>query len=248
MRPTLVPVLVLSAAALGSPEAGWAQTLDQVVARYLAARGGIEKIRAVTTLRLSGRMTLPGVEVPLVLELKRPNRMRTEFTVNGHTGVRAYDGQDAWTILPVPGLDEPQSLSPDEAKEARDQADVDLSPLVDSQAKGFSLELLGREAGIGQESLRLRVRAADGQERTMSLDAKSYLVTRIEEMRKLEGKDQEFETLVGDYRSVSGLLYPFTIEVAPRKGEGGRQKFTFDKIEVNVPLDDSRFTRPAPPR
>lgn len=242
------PALALSAAVFALPAPVRGQTVDQVIARYLQARGGTERIHAVQTLRLSGTMTLPDVLAPLVLELKRPNRMRTEFVFQGHTGVRAFDGTTAWMILPVPSMDRPQVMPPDEAEDARDQADIDLSPLVDPAAKGFAVELLGRETSLGKETLiKLSVRTRDRPVRTMYLDAKSYLVTRIEEMRSIEGKPEPFETLVGDYRTVSGLVFPHALEVGPRRG-GDRQKFVFEKIEVNVPLDDSRFTMPTPPR
>ena len=243
MRHALAPVLVLSAAIVG-PAVARAQTADQVLARYLQARGGAEKIHAVETLRLTGRLTLTGVEAPLLVELKRPNRMRTEFVFQGKTGVRAYDGRNAWMILPVLGMDQPQPMPPEDAREAREQADVDLSPLVDPSAKGFTVELLGRESTLGKESFKVLVRARDGQVRTMYLDARSYLVTRIEETRQIEGKGEEFETLVGDYRPVAGLAFPHVIEVGPKRGDD-RQKFIFDKIEVNVPMDDARFAAPA---
>ncbi len=248
MRSRLVHRVVLSGALLGLPGRAPAETADQVLARYLQARGGIDRIHAVQTLRLTGRMTLPDVEAPLVLELKRPNRMRTEFVFQGRTGVRVYDGQKAWMILPVPGLDQAQAMSPEEARDAREQADIDLSPLVDPAAKGYAVDLLGREAGLGgKEAWRLRVRAAEGPARTMYLDARTNLVVRIEESRTLDGKEVEFVTTVGDYRSVAGLMFPYAIEVGPRKG-GEPQKFRFDKVEVNVPLDDSRFVMPAPSR
>jgi outer membrane lipoprotein-sorting protein len=239
MRLALAAVVAL----LASPPAG-AQTVDQVIARYLQARGGIEKIRAVQSLRFTGKMKLGETETPLVVELKRPHRMRTEFEVQGRRLVRAYDGQKGWTILPVPGLDRPRLMPEDEARDAREQADVDLSPLVDSAAKGYQVELQGREKLDGRETFRLLVRAADGSERTLLLDTKSALAVRSEEKRMMEGTLQEFVTLIGDYRPVAGLVFPHSIEVGPRGGTE-RQRLTFDRIEVNPPLDDARFVMPA---
>ena len=247
-RPRFVPSLLLSAALAILSTTASAETVDQVIARYLQARGGSDRIHAVATLRLTGRMSLPDVEAPLVLELKRPNRMRTEFVFQGRTGVRVYDGQKAWMILPLAGSTEAQEMSPEEARDAREQADIDLSPLVDPGAKGYGVELLGREAGVGgKESWKIRVRPREGPARTMYLDAKTSLVVRIEESRIIDGKEEDFVTTVGDYRSVGGLMYPYAIEVGPRKG-GEAQTFRFDKIEVNVPLDDSRFAMPVPAR
>jgi outer membrane lipoprotein-sorting protein len=219
--------------------------VDQVVARYLQARGGLERIRAVQALRFTGRMTLGEVQAPLVVELKRPHRMRTEFEVQGRKVVRAFDGQKGWTILPVPGLDRPRLMPEDESREAREQADVDLSPLVDSVAKGYQVELLGRERLEAREAWKLLVRAADGSERTLFLDTRSALAVRSEEKRLMDGKLLEFVTVIGDYRPVGGLVFPHSIEVGPRSG-AERQQLTFERIEVNPVLDDARFVMPAP--
>ena len=151
--------------------------MDDVVRRYLEARGGTVKLRSVQTLRLTGTMELPGVSAPFVLELARPGRMRTEFTVEGQKGVRAWDGRTAWEQLPLPG-ERPRPMSPEDAAEARAQADVDFSPLVDAAAKGYTIELMGRDRLPGGDTWKLVVRGNDVPARTMHLDAKTHLVVQ----------------------------------------------------------------------
>ncbi len=220
-----------------------AQTVDDVVRRYLNARGGIEKLHSVQSLRLGGTMELPGVSAPFVLELKRPNKMRTEFTVGGQRGVRAWDGRVAWAQLPLPG-ERPKLMDPEDAAEARAEADVDLSPLVDAAAKGYTIELVGRDRLPGGDTWKLVVRGGDEPPRTLYIDARSHLVVQTVDRRNLEGKEVEFVTEVGDYRSVDGLVFPHRIEVGPR-GSPERQRFVIQTIEVNPPLDDSRFAMPG---
>jgi outer membrane lipoprotein-sorting protein len=224
-----------------------AQTVDQVVARYLEARGGLARLRSVQSLRLTGTMALPGIEAetPFVLELKRPRKMRTEFAVEGGRVVRAYDGQTAWMILPLPGEDA-RPMSPEDAAEARAQADVDFSPLVDAAAKGFTVELAGREPLPGGDTWKLVVRGKESPPRTMYLDVKTHLVVRIEDERTVEGHDVELVTEVGDYRSVGGLFFPYRIDITP-KDKPDRQRLTIRTIEINPPLDDARFAMPASP-
>lgn len=194
-------------------------------------------------------MSLPGIEapLPLVLELKRPAKMRTEFTIEGRIAVRAFDGKSAWMILPLPG--EPaRPMPPDEAAEARAQADVDLSPLVDAAAKGYTIELVGREPLPGRgDTWKLLVRGKEVTPRTMYLDVKTHLVVRTDDQRTLDGHDVDFVTEVGDYRSVGGLVFPHRIEVGP-KGSPDRQKLTIERIEINPALDDARFAAPPPAR
>lgn len=230
---------------LAAASAASAQTVDDVVRRYLDARGGIVKLRTVQALRLTGTMELPGIETPFVLELKRPNKMRTEFTVEGQTGIRAFDGRVAWVRLPLPG-ERPRPMPPDEAAEARAQADVDLSPLVDAAAKGYTVELEGRDRLPAGETWKLVVRGTEGSPRTLHLDVRTNLVVRTFERRTLDGESVEFVTEVGDYRTVSGLVFPHRMEVGPRGG-AERQRLTIRRVEVNPEIDDARFAVPAAP-
>ena len=151
-----VTALLLAPALLASTAS--AQTVEDVVRRYLEARGGLARLRAVQSLRLNGTVELPGVPpAPFTLELKRPDRMRTEFVIEGRKAVRAYDGRVAWSQLPVPG-EPPRPMAAEDAADAKAQADVDLSPLVDAAAKGYTVELVGRDRLPGGETFRLVVR------------------------------------------------------------------------------------------
>jgi hypothetical protein len=227
------------------PPAASGQTAEEVVSRFLEARGGLSRLRTVQTLRMTGRLVLPGVVAPFTLELKRPDRMRAEYAYQGLRGVQAYDGARGWAIRAIPGRDRAEPLPPDESQEAQKQADIDLSPLVDYQGKGNQVELLGREPVGGRETFKLRVVARDGTVSTLFLDAKSFLPRRTEDTRSLEGARVEFVTETGDYRPVDGVQFAHSLEIGP-KGSPDRQKITFDRIEVNVPLDDGRFQMPSP--
>jgi hypothetical protein len=235
-RAALATLLAMSTAAS-------AQTVDDVVRRYLEARGGIVKLRSVQSLRLTGTMELGGVSAPFVLELKRPNKMRTEFTVEGQQGIRAFDGRVAWAKLPLPG-DRPRPMAPDDAAEARAQADVDLSPLVDAAAKGFTVELVGRDRLPGGDTWKLVVRGPDVPPRTLHLDARTHLVVQTLDRRNLDGQEVEFVTEVGDYGTVDGLAFPHRIEVGPR-GSAERQRLVIRAVEINPRLDDARFAMPG---
>src|SRR5215813_4052582 len=101
-----------------------AQTADEVVARYIKAVGGIEKIQAVKTLRRSGKIVAGGgFELATILENKRPNMFRQEIILQGMTGVTAYNGKTGWKVEPFQGKKDPESLGEDEMKQAVQESD-----------------------------------------------------------------------------------------------------------------------------
>ncbi len=217
-------------------------TVDQVIAKNIQARGGMDKLKAVNSMRVTGKITTQGMDLPMVLEEKRPHNFRMEFTVQGMAIVQAYDGKTGWIVMPLQGNKDPQPMSPDDLKNAEDQADID-GVLVDSAQKGHKVELVGKEPVEGTDAYKLKVTMKSGDVRYIFLDADSFLEIRTEGKRTVRGTDMEFESSIGDYKEVEGLMIPFSVEEGP-KGGAQRAKITFDKVEINPVLDDARFKMP----
>src|SRR3712207_6368311 len=76
------------------------------------------------------------------------------------------------------------------------------------------------------------------------MDTDYFVPIKIETRRMIRGAEREYETILGDYKEVGGWYLPFSVESGV-KGSPNRQKITYEKIEPNVALDESRFTRPA---
>lgn len=232
---------VLLALTVAIPASG--QTVDEIIAKHVEASGGIDKIRAVKTARMSGKMTVgPGIEAPIVLELKRPNAMRMDFTLQGMTGTQAFDGTKGWMLMPFQGSTTAQEMPPDEAKMAAEQADMD-GPLVDYKQKGHTVELLGKEQVDGADAYKLKVTMKNGVVRTMYLDAEHFLPIKEESKRTIRGSEVEAETIFGDYKKVDGMMFAHSIE-SGQKGNPQKQKIVVEKIELNVAIDDARFKMP----
>jgi hypothetical protein len=241
LRRTVLAAGALSLALAGS--AG-AQTLDEIVAKNLEARGGSERLKSVSSLRMKGTISMgPGMEGPFTLELRRPSAMRAEFDVDGRIAVQAFDGKRGWALPPVPGA-EPEPIPDEDAEQIAAQADFD-GPLLDWREKGHQVELIGREKLGEGEVYRLHVTRKGGGTTDLLLDAKTFLEARTESRRTVRGETVEFVSTIGDYREVAGLQVPHSIESGPR-GSRQTQRLVFEKIEFDVPLDDARFRMPEP--
>jgi len=233
---------VLAVAVLTAP--ALAQTVDEVIAKSLEARGGLDKLKAVQSIRMTGKMTMgPGMEAPVTIEMKRPRNARIEFTIQGSTGVQAYDGQQAWGISPL-GSQQPEPMPAEMAKELDDQADLD-GPLVDYKAKGHQVELVGKEKVEGSDAFKIKVTKKDGDVEYYYLEAESYLPVKVEAKRTIRGSEIEGEVTLGDYKEAGAFLWPYSIQ-SGAKGHPEKQSLVIATIEVNPAIDDARFKMPAP--
>ncbi|HSD67761.1 MAG TPA: hypothetical protein VLF95_13730, partial [Vicinamibacteria bacterium] len=193
------PGLVL-AAVLTVPAA--AQTVDEVIAKMFEARGGLDKLKAVQSIRMTGKVSMGPMEAPVVIEMKRPASIRVDTTYQGRAAVQAYDGKAAWGISPV-GAGRAEALPAEAAEAVADQADLD-GPFVDYKAKGHRVALLGREPIEGKDAFKLEVERKDGRLEDYFIDATSHLPIRVEGKRTVRGTVIEGEGTIGDYREAGG--------------------------------------------
>ncbi len=231
----------LVAGALGAEE----MTLDEVLAAHFDALGGADKLKAVESAQFSGKMAMgPGMEVPFTMVLGRPMNMRLEFTMQGMTVVQAYDGETAWSIMPLMGKTDPEVMAEDEANNIEEQADFD-GPLMDWQEKGHQVELMGLEETEGTEAYKLKVSLANGDVHYYFLDSEYFIIIKKEGKTTMQGNEEEFETILSDYKEVGGLMFPHSIE-GRRKGAPSGQVITIETIELGVDVTDEMFAMPEP--
>lgn len=240
-KPFLVLAAVLCAAAVH------AQTVEDVIAKHLEARGGKAKIAAVNSARFTGRMQMgQGLEAPLILTWKRPAMVRMEFTMQGMTGIQAYDGTTGWMVMPFLGKKDPEKMSEDDTKEFSEMADFFEGDLYDYQKKGHTVELLGKEPFEGTEAWKLKVTKKDGNVSTLYLDAEAYLEIKSESKRKMRGQEVDIESTPGDYKEVNGMIFAHSYE-QKQKGAPAGQMITIDKIELDADIPATDFAMPAVP-
>lgn len=234
-------LLVLTA--LAAVAAG-AQTADDIVNRYIQAMGGRAKLAAIQTVRATGRFNGGGgFEADVVDEAKRGNKVRHEFMIQGFTAVQAYDGKNGWRINPFGGKKDAEAMGEDQLKQIAEESDFG-GPLIDYVAKGHKIEFVGREDFEGSDAFKLKVTLSNGTVKHYFLDVDYYIPIKVETTQIIRGTEVEFEEILGNYKQVDGVYFPFSVE-SGAKGSQNRQVVTYSKIEVNVPIDDARFAMPV---
>jgi hypothetical protein len=224
---------------------GFSQTVDELVTKNLEAKGGLDKIKAVKTRRMTGRAEQSdGPPLTVMIENGRPDEIRQDITIAGMTMVQAYDGKAGWTIQPFSGRKDPQFMGEDDLRDLSLDADID-GPLVDYKAKGNTVEYMGRDTVDGDDALRLKVTLKNGDLAYYDLDPDTYLEIRRESQEFIRGSVKEQVTEYGSYKAVDGVMYPFSMAIWPKSDPTQALTVTIDKVEVNVPLAESVFAVPA---
>ena len=80
-------------------------TVDDLVAKNVAAKGGATALKSLQTLRSTGKLLVQQGQIELgYLQTKKlPDEVRTEASLQGMTQVEAYDGKDGWKVSPFFG-------------------------------------------------------------------------------------------------------------------------------------------------
>ena len=233
----LMAVSCLSVSALG-------QTAEELVDKNIQAKGGVEKIKAITSIRMTGKFDGGGgFAARVTLEKKRPNSLRSTFTLQGMTAVQAYDGSSGWRIQPFGGHKDPQMMGEDDMRNLLLDADFD-GPLVDYKEKGNTVEYLGHDEVDGDDALRLKVTLKNGDIIYYFLDPETSLEIRKEVQQFIRGSIRESVVELGSYKPVAGVMFPFSISRGS-KTDPREQTTTVEKMDVNVAIPDSDFALPA---
>lgn len=233
---------------LTAASSAFAYTADELAAKNVAAKGGADKLAALHSLRLSGRILVNGdtLQLGYVATVARPDSVRVEATLQGLALIQAYDGTQGWKINPFQGRKDPEKMSADDAKDLSEDAADFAGALVDYKAKGYKLDYLGTEDVDGTDAYKLRVTRSNGDITYVFLDPDYFLEIRTINRRIQHGVPRETVTDYGDYEQVNGVYFAFSQASGP-KGSSDRQKLQFDKAEANAPIDGALFRFPATP-
>jgi len=236
----LISAVALVAAGLAG-QTGSAQSsskVDDLIAKNLRAKGGLEKLRAVQTSKQISHMTVQGMDGTLTMYGRRPNLTRQEISVSGQVIINAFDGTTPWLINPLTGSSAPIIISGPQADAIRDQSDFD-GPLVDYRTKGYTIELVGLETMNGKKVQHLKLTGKNKPVQHCYLDNDTGLEAKI----VTESPAGQLEQELSDYRDVDGLKVPFSIRTLSNGAVMGQ--ITVDKVELNPTLDDSLFKMPV---
>jgi outer membrane lipoprotein-sorting protein len=239
-RALILPALLaFSMAAAATPD----PPVEKIIDDYVAARGGLAKIKALQTLRQKGHVYADGGREAIVLrELKRPGKIRFEFTLQGMTGVYVVENGRGWQVAPFEGDMQARPMPEEAVVDAMEQVDLE-GPLVDWKAKGHRVELAGHERVGGKDAYKIKITLKSGVVRYEYVDVATHHQLRTDTTRKFSGRELSIVTTFSGHKKTDGLLFPRSVEVTT-EGRPQKLRVSIDSIEVNPALSDDRFRRP----
>jgi hypothetical protein len=229
----------------GKMEVGFADSAARS-ARYVSSAASSHTLTKKELLALQAQSQAPApkqVELPFVLELKRPNKSRVELEFNGKTAIQVCDGENGWLMRPYLNRDDWEPFSPEQAKMQAAEWGIE-DPLIDYATKGSKAELEGVEPVDGHNAYKVKLTLKNGEVRRFWIDAQNFLDVKVEGTpRRMDGKMRTVWVYQRDFRTVQGLSIPFALETAI-DGYRDTHKMTIEKLAVNPKLEDARFLKP----
>ena len=216
------------------------QTVDEIVQKYANAAGGLDNFKKIKTAKFSGTASAQGNEFPLTVQIINGRAMRTDVEVMGQTVTNAYKDGKGWKINPYAGAPTATDATADELNEFKIQGSL-TSQLMDYKDRGYKAELLGQEDVQGAKAYKIKLTTDDNKTTTYFVDASTYALVKTIGMRSLMGQEMELETYYSEVKDIGNVKFSMMRSV--QSGGQTLQEVHFDKIELDVPIDEKIFDK-----
>ncbi len=215
-----------------------AQSLEEIVKKNAVAMKS-DKLENITTARITGKVSQMGMEMPITMVMKRPNKVKVSTSMNGMEIVQMFDGQKGYMLNPFAGSSEMTELPAEQAKQI-ERNNMFVNQLKRSFAEG-TLELAGEEVIDSKPAFKLKMKMDGVDDAYMFIDKGTYLPVMTRVTVTQMGNTVEVELYTMEFTDFNGLFLPKrTVTYA-----GGMEvaSLIYEKVEVNIPVDDSEFMK-----
>lgn len=219
-----------------------ALTLDEVVAKHVAAHGGAAAWAKVQTMKITGDCTAFSLKTPFTMYRKRDKSYYVDHVWNGHRIVIGSDGKTIWS-------DNEFVESGATELSGADLATVQgelwfVTPIFEYPKNGYQATLLGPTELDGVPALSLELTRPDGAKEKWYLDPTTFLEMGRESPGSDFGRPMPQRTYYDDFRKVADIVVPHRVESQWYTRE---RILDVKSIELNVPVEDAVFRLPPPP-
>ncbi|HKK41776.1 MAG TPA: hypothetical protein VJ963_05150 [Bacteroidales bacterium] len=213
-----------------------AQSLEEIVKKYSAANKH-DQISALSTIKITGKMSMMGMEMPMELWMKKPDKIKTVTNFNGQEMVSAFDGTKGYSINPMTGSSEPVEMTPEQVNQAENNNL--FTDYLANYLKEGKLTLVGDDNVNGKPAFKLQATLDGGNKLDLFIDKDSYLLLKTSTIINQGGMSMTADSYMTDYKDNDGVFLPMKTTTS---ANGMDFTIEFNKVEVNIPMDDSIFS------
>ncbi len=212
-----------------------AQSVDEIISKYVDALGGKEKLSSLKTVRMEATMNSNGTDIDITITKSQFVGQRIDIAVMGMNGYQIYTPTAGWSFMPFAGQTTPEAMKDEQVKSAASSLDVQGN-LFNFKEKGNTLELIGKENVGAAECYKIKATLKSGKIITYFIDTKTHYIAKSVSTQNVNGEEKEVENVYANYKPTSnGFIFPYS-------STNVQGEMNFSKIEVNVPVDDKIFT------
>jgi hypothetical protein len=217
------------------------QSVEEVIANYSKAMGGLEIYQKTTTAKMTGVVNAQGMDFPITIQIINNKAMRADVDVMGQKIVNSYNDGKGWKIDPFNGANEATDVEGAELAGYKTQASL-LNSLMNYVSLGNKVELAGEETIEGIKNFKIKMTAKeDGKSSVYFIRGTDWGLTKTTTSREIQGQDVDVETLFSDLKEFGGLKFYMT-----RTQQAMGQVFqtlSFTNVELNVTIDPKIFDK-----
>jgi len=221
--------------------ASHAQTADEIVNKHIEAMGGKDKIKDIKSIYTEGVMNVMGNEAPVTTTVLNGKGFKSEVDFNGQKIVQVVTDKNGWAINPMMGSTDPQKMPDEQYNTSKDEIFVG-GPLYNYAAKGYKVDLAGRESVNNVNAYKLNVTNGDNTT-TLYLDPNTYYIVKAVKKFSVNGQEGEVSTVFSDYKKTdNGFVLPYSTEIT--LPQGFSISSTVKKVDINKDIDPKIFDMP----
>jgi hypothetical protein len=219
-----------------------AQSADEVIQKYSANMGGLEAFNKITSAKMTGTFSSQGQDFPLTTQIINGKAMRTDVDVMGQSVTNCYNNAKGWKINPYQGVLTATEVTGNELSDFKVQSSL-ANQLMDYKARGHLVEMLGEETVEGIKTFKIKLtNKDDGKATTYFIATADYTLIKSATDRTIQGQEMEVESYYSDLKEIGGVKF-FMARSSRLEGQEF-QNIKFEKIELNVAIDEKIFEMP----
>jgi predicted Zn-dependent peptidase len=201
-------------------------TSASILGNYIDAIGGLDKLKSISSKKEVAQGSMQGMTLQIVSTKTNQNQSSLEISMMGNVMQKQVVNKDKGYM------------------EAQGQK-IDLSG--DELATAIAESQIFAELGLDSANIKASVADVNGEAayelavsptKSFFYSQETFLKIKISETQEMQGNTITQETLIGDYKTVEGVLFPHKVTQS-----FGPQSIDFitQSIELNGAVDSSKF-------